>query len=82
MDFYPVAESYMTSHEFRIGLTELSTTVIDFAAELKSQGRRLVIVYAPSKEETYADKLKAVGVPPLEFCNSTTRSANCASGME
>ena len=55
----------MTSHEFRIGLTELSTTVIDFAAELKSQGRRLVIVYAPSKEETYADKLKAVGVPPL-----------------
>ena len=65
MDFYPVAESYMTSHEFRIGLTKLSTTVIDFAAELKSQGRRLVIVYAPSKEETYADKLKAVGVPPL-----------------
>jgi lysophospholipase L1-like esterase len=65
MDFYPVPESYKTSEEFRIGLTEASTAISDFAAELKSQGRRLVVIYAPSKEETYADKLKAVGVPPL-----------------
>lgn len=65
MEFFPVAETYISSEEFRIGLTELSTAIRDFAGELKSQGRRLVVIYAPSREETYADKLKALGVPPL-----------------
>ena len=87
IDYLPVAASYKTSKEFSIGLTELSTAVNDFAAELKGHGRRLVVIYAPSKEETYADKLKAAGVPPMgvfqfndqigEFCR---RNGNRVSG--
>jgi hypothetical protein len=58
MDFFPENEGYAHQTHLEVGFAKLTAALQTLHNEIQSQGRRLVIVYAPSKEEAYRSVLE------------------------
>jgi lysophospholipase L1-like esterase len=65
MGFSFAAAGYGGSDEFRDGLSKLEDALSTFQRRVRDAGTRIVVVYAPAKEEAYRDVLVGIhGVAP------------------